>query len=210
MNRARRYTQPRGEPASAVLVTAPTVEPVSAAEAKAHLRVEHDLDDAYVAALVTAARRHAEALTWRAFVTQSWEVKLDRFPSRCARGRYEPIKLPRGKVQSVTSIKYDDATGAERTLASSAYVVDTAPEPGLIWPAYATVWPETRDNPGAVRVRYVVGVEPRDVAADVKHALLMLVADLYERRESEITGTIVTPVQLAARTLLDPHRLARF
>ena len=50
---------------SAILLTAPAAEPWSVADAKAFLRVEHDDDDAIIAALIAAARNHVEALTRR-------------------------------------------------------------------------------------------------------------------------------------------------
>ena len=42
------------------LVSPPEVEPLTLAEAKAHLRLDTDADDAYVSALITAARERIE------------------------------------------------------------------------------------------------------------------------------------------------------
>jgi uncharacterized phiE125 gp8 family phage protein len=61
---------------SAILLTAPAVEPVSLDEARAFLRVEHSDDDEVIAALTAGARIHVEAATRRGLIMQSW--RLDR------------------------------------------------------------------------------------------------------------------------------------
>ncbi len=55
---------------SSILLTPPAVEPVTLAEAKAYLRVEHGDDDDVIAALIAAARSHVEAQTRRVLITQ--------------------------------------------------------------------------------------------------------------------------------------------
>ncbi len=59
---------------SAILLTAPAVEPVSLAEAKAFLRVEHNDDDGVIEALALASRIHVESRTRRALISQSWRL----------------------------------------------------------------------------------------------------------------------------------------
>ena len=79
---------------SAILLNAPASEPVSLAEAKLFLRVEHDDDDDLIAALIAAARVQVEAQTRRALITQTWRLVRDVWPAggccrscrcRCAR-----------------------------------------------------------------------------------------------------------------------------
>ena len=48
---------------SAVLLTAPAAEPLSLADAKNFVRVEHDDDDAIITSLIASASNHVEALT---------------------------------------------------------------------------------------------------------------------------------------------------
>ncbi|MBW8067975.1 MAG: hypothetical protein GJU73_11120, partial [Ferrovum sp.] len=62
------------------LISGPGVEPVSLLEAKAHLRVDIPDDDALITALIVAARMHAETVTRRALIAQSWKLVLDSFP----------------------------------------------------------------------------------------------------------------------------------
>lgn len=56
---------------------APAQEPVSLTEAKLHLRVEHDEEDALIGALIIAAREQAEFLTGQRLITQTWTVSVD-------------------------------------------------------------------------------------------------------------------------------------
>ncbi len=53
-----------------IQTTPPAAEPLSLAEAKAHLRITHSNDDAYIDKLVTAARRACEMRSNLCFVTQ--------------------------------------------------------------------------------------------------------------------------------------------
>ena len=65
----------------------PAVEPVSLAEAKAHLRVDIDTDDAYVSALLVAAREYCETYLDETMLHTQYVMKLDMFPVE--------IELPR-------------------------------------------------------------------------------------------------------------------
>src|ERR1051325_11329554 len=98
------------------LSTAPTVEPVSLDEAKGQVRVELDFhsDDALILGLIAAARRLAEVFCGRAFLTQTWDLTLDAFPSGwgprwpATLGGRDAIRLPRPPLQSVSYVKYVD------------------------------------------------------------------------------------------------------
>lgn len=64
------------------LVTAATAEPVSLAEAKAHLRVTHDEDDALLGAQITSAREVIELETGVALVEAEY-LWAPEHPPRC-------------------------------------------------------------------------------------------------------------------------------
>ena len=65
---------------ASILVRPPASEPVTLAEAKAHLRVTHGEEDALIGALITSARRVAEAKTGLCFIAQGWTVFRDSWP----------------------------------------------------------------------------------------------------------------------------------
>lgn len=52
-------------------------EPITLAEAKAHLRVEHDADDAYISALITAARQYCEEFQNRFLADRGDDSEFD-------------------------------------------------------------------------------------------------------------------------------------
>ncbi len=131
------------------LIIAPAVEPVTLAEAKLHLRVDHSDEDALISSLISAARRYAETFTGRQIITATWELTLDAFPWI--------IEPPHPLLQSITSIVYVDVDGVSQTLDASIYQVDITSTPGRVKPAFGEVWPGTRSQFNAVTVTYVAG-----------------------------------------------------
>lgn len=177
------------------LVTAPSVEPVTITEAKAHCVVGHDLDDSLLTIMISAAREHGESLTGRSWAPKTLEVVLDAFPAGS-------IELPGSPITSVTSVKYLDADGVEQTLAPSAYVVDTD---SLIGRVVASEWPETDDTVNAVRVRYTAGWTQSTIPPVLKQWLLIRVASLYAQRESMTAGGVSELSRSFVDGLLDPY-----
>ena len=168
------------------LITAPTVEPVSLAEAKLHCKVDGTDDDTRLAILISAARSLAEQITGRAFAPQTWELVLDEFP--------DAFVLQHAPIVSITSLKYIDTTGVERTVDPSYYTLDLDSKPGYLVPAYGYQWPATQQSINAVRVRYACGHATADPALSaLKMWMLLAVATWYKHAESttEIkTGTL--------------------
>src|SRR3954453_18732577 len=106
-------TKEKGMSMPAILLIPPSTEPRSVTEAKAFLRVEHDDDDAVIAALIAAARGHVEALSRRALLVQRWRVVLDAWP---ADGR---VSLRIGPLRSLIAARVFDA-------ANNAHSIDVA------------------------------------------------------------------------------------
>lgn len=176
-----------------------TVEPVSLPEAKEHLRVTHALDDALIAALITAARQVAENEIGRSLMTQTWEKTLDRFP--------EEIDLPYPPVQAIQSVEYLDEAGVLTLLAPASYTLDERSEPGWLLPAYDVDWPETQDVVNAVTVTYTAGyADAAAVPEAVKAWIKLHVGHLYENREATVPAISIAPLPFLSG-LLDGYRV---
>lgn len=146
----------------------PASEPVSLAELKNYLRVEHTTDDAELTNVLAAARQAVERDTGRSLITQTWVLQLDQWP--CGY-----IQLPQPPIVSVTSITYVDAAGVTQTWGATNYVVDIRSRPGLIRLAYQCNWPSIRGDERGIAVTYVAGYGataasvPGDLRQAVKH-----------------------------------------
>ncbi len=171
-------------PWSLYTVTAPTAEPVSRTEAKAHLRVDTSDDDTYIDTLITVARRRVEADSLHALMTQTLELRLAGFPLGNA------VELPLPPLQSVTSVKYTDSDEVTTTVATTVYSTDVYSTPGRVVLKYGQSWPSFVASPSnPVTIRYVAGwTSAGAVPADLRQAVLLLIAQLYEQREPVLTG----------------------
>jgi len=141
----------------------PAVQPVTVSELKEHLGLASSDTDQNVrlADLLTSAIEAVERDTRRSLLTQTWQLRLDDFPSE--------IELWNPPIQSVTSITYVDTSGSTQTVSSSVYVVDIQSEPGIVRLAYGQSWPSIRGDDRGVLVTYVAGYG--DTAADVPYEL---------------------------------------
>lgn len=180
------------------LITAPTSEPVSVAEMKAHLRVTTSADDAYLGSLITAAREYAELQTWRALAAQTRETTADAFPSSGV------LPLGLAPVVSISSVKYLDEAGSEQTLAATEYTIDTRREPGALLLAVDKAWPDTAALHSSVRVQYVCGTTAPQI---LKQAVLFIAAHWYEQRLPVNVGNIVNEIPHTLNAILWSNRV---
>jgi uncharacterized phiE125 gp8 family phage protein len=189
------------------LVTPAATEPVSTSEAKAHLRVDTADEDTLIASYVSAAVKYIETQTGP-LITQTWDYKVNReWPLV---DNYYSIYLPFSPVQSVTSVTYVDINGATQTLSSGLYqTVLSAPNPYLT-KAHNQDWPQIRDIPDAITVRFVAGYgNAAAVPAPIKSAILLMVGRLYEHREEVIAGVSAGIVPAGIEMLISPYSLTQ-
>lgn len=139
-----------------------SAEPVTLAEAKLHLKIDHSDEDELITALITAAREFCEDYARISIPLQVWRLKLNSVG-----GVYY---LPRPPVVAIQSVTVDDTEVTEgfRLISErAAYFENTIA---------STI-------PGCVVIEYQAGYE--NVPAVLKQAILMLIAYLYESRQGE-------------------------
>ncbi len=187
--------------------TDPAQEPVGLEEMKAHSRIDDVDNDAIISGLIVAARRWVETLTHRALITQTFVLKIDRFPGPVT----TVIELPGGNTQTLTSIAYLDDNGDSQTWAASNYIADLVSQPALIGLAWNIDWPSIREWELPVTITYSAGYgdDPGDVPEELRTAIKMLAAELYENREDSIVGVPISPVPWGVKMLADPFRIHR-
>lgn len=188
---------------SLIVITAPSAEPVTLAEARAQARIDSTTDDPTLARYIVAAREMAEHELQRTLVVTTYELMLDAFPDGTLELPMGPI--PAASAMSVTSVKYTDAADVEQTVDPSAYTLDGYSNAPRLVPVAG--WPTPKDAPNAVRIRYTSGhATPGTVPPAVKQWILAHVAEMNERREA--AGSGIEPLPFLSR-LLDPYRSFR-
>lgn len=159
------------------LLAGPAKEPVSLAQAKAHLRVDDDADNGLVESLITSARIHLEAVTGRALIEQSWRLVRDDWPDNGI------VTLPVGPVSAIDEIRTYDTSGNPLIIDVGTVLLDGQGVPPRV--VLAGARPSVRHRLG-VEIDFTAGygTEAGDVPADLIQALLTLVAYWYENRDT--------------------------
>lgn len=159
--------------------------PVPLALARQNLRAEHyNSDDELISAYIRSAAAVIENNFDFSLLPRTFQEQHRRFPS--VRGAVYLRKRP---IAEIVSVQYLDTNGIQQTLSSSDYVLTQkndysllTPTPGQQWPCVLTL-PE--EGPPGVLITYNAGYDDCEkIPANIRHAILLYVAWLYERREN--------------------------
>lgn len=177
-------------------LTDPAVEPITRAEAKAHLRVDGSDEDDLIDALVSAARDRVERFCNRPFVSAGFAMLFEGDLPVGA----EPLKVPLVDVTSVVGITYRDAAGAVQTWAEASWSFDAERQelrPATSWPAGSDLRFEAQAGDAST-----APVVPPAIRA----AMLLYLGDLFELRQAHVVGAPIA-VNPAAESLMMPYRV---
>lgn len=189
------------------LTQAPSLEPLTVADMKTHLRIDATDDDTVISLLIVAVRQYCEQATANSFVTQKWSYVADRFFGECTNAIY----LEKTPIQSIDSVTYLDLSGTTQTMPATDYAVDLTGTLARITPRFGKVWPITLPQIGAVAVNFTAGYgAPADVPEGLKSWMKLRIGSLYENREDVLTGARVTVTEMPfIDSLLDSYVIRR-
>lgn len=225
---------------SPVLVDAPTIKPITLAEAKAQCRAQDfDDDDVKIGALIAAATSYLDGWTGilgRALCEQTWRQDYDSLShgnwrqdfDSISHGRASEIhgscrglRLPLFPVIDITSVKYKDTAGVEQTIDPVNYSLQTDDLGSYVQFVSTYASPALFTELPRASVTYRAGYANAGIAPDpitstvddaIKHAMLMIVSHWYENRETVVVGQRAQAISIpfAADALLGAFRRVKF
>uniref|UniRef100_UPI0040482875 head-tail connector protein n=1 Tax=Shewanella sp. TaxID=50422 RepID=UPI0040482875 len=155
--------------------------PVDLFEAKQHLMIDHDLDDDYLISLIQAATAIAENQTNRKLTLHETTMFLDK--------AYGTVHLPYGN----TKIK---------TIRAKGELLDSISD--YISGSNLVVFRKPAID---VEIVFLCGYTVDSCPADIKAAIKLLVATMYESRLDITFGVQQFKSHLSSTTILNKHKL---
>lgn len=181
------------------LLTAPTLEPVTVADAKLAARLDGSHWDAIVGPAIAAARAVAEHQTGRHFMLQTWRVELTDWPS-------VDDELPFLRPSGVAVTYWNGSTWP--TLSSGAYVWAAQDRGIALAPALGSSWPALGEVAIGPRVRIDVtlgATDPAQVPPAAQSFIKALVAVMAADPSLTAMDALASSAYLPR--MLDPVRL---
>lgn len=184
------------------LVTPNTTLLVSLTDFKQHVNWDYSdaSQDNVMTAYIKAATTQAELYTGRQFLTATWSILLNGFPSKVA--------ITKSPVSSISSVKYYDSENELQTLDSAEYNIEDGGTYDLHSILFDGSIPSTYDKPGSVVIEYVAGYGalPSAVPDPIRVAVMIQAANYFANRESEQTGTTSVSLLYGCHQLLFPYK----
>jgi uncharacterized phiE125 gp8 family phage protein len=181
---------------------APASEPLSLADATAHVKAEEgdSEDQAYILSLTKAARAHVESYTGLKLVTQGVILRREGFS--------DAMPLPLAPVSAISKIEYLDPAGVTQTLPTEVWDAALYGLSPTIYRMSGQSWPSVFDSPQAVIVTATAGYAT--IPDEILHTMKLLVGQWYDNHSAVNVGNIVNEMPNAISALLSNHRIYAF
>lgn len=159
------------------MYTVQTIAPVSPVvtleECKLFAIIDIDDDDTVIQTLIDASTEYAQQFTNRQFITATFELYNDCF--------IQDMVIPKGKLQSISSIEYMDENEAYQVLDISEYYSYGEFDRFRL---HFKSMPNTATHKNAIKITFVSGYGLAvDVPSGIKSWIKIKVKDLYEHRD---------------------------
>lgn len=186
-----------------IRVTESTQLPIALNDVKNFLRLNDSTieEDALLTLYIKSAWRYIEGYTNRVLLTETYQLRLDFYPTKYFQMVVDPI-------QSITNIQYIDTNGDIQTVASSNYDVDLNSKPAKIYTYRFDIPSYDTERMDTVSVNYIAGYASKSlIPHGLVSALLMIVSYLYENRAAASMVNIMAGKNYFFNSLLDQYTL---
>ncbi len=180
----------------------PAIEPVSLSEAKEHLRITNSNDDSFINRLITSARQISENFTGLGFIQQSYSIFIDEFPKSGV------IKIPKQPFLSLQAINIYDASDNFVAEDLNLYSIDQIQGRIVLKDGYIAPIAKRKINGIEISFNVGYGTNASDVPEDIKTAILLLVASMYENRGNNIQEQLHLS-KTGAAEILQPYKIIK-
>ena len=180
----------------------PLAEPLTLAEAKAHLRLDGSDEDDLVLSLIRVAREHLEAVAGLCLMTRTLRLYLDRWPDDGV------IQIARGPVQAIETVTVYDADGEAVAVPLARHRLDRESQPARLT---LNQFVNSGGQINGIEIDFTAGFgdAATDVPDTLKRAMLMHVAHMFAWRGAVAAADQPAGVPAGYDRLLAPYLPAR-
>ena len=184
------------------LITPPAAEPLTLAEAKAHLRLDGNEEDGLILSLITTAREFLERETGLCLIRQRWRLYLDCWPGDGV------IRILKSPVQAIQNVAVYDADGEPQAVLLADHLLDGDGRPARLW---------LRDPPkpgravNGIEIDFAAGFgeAATDIPDTLKRAMLSHVAHMFALRGAISPEQQPGGLPVGYERLIAPFRMRR-
>lgn len=180
----------------------PAGEPLTLAEAKAHMRVEHNAEDDLISALIRTVRQHLERDTGLVTMTRGYRVYLDDWPEDGV------IRIARAPVRTIEAVTVHDDAGLPQEIDASGFVLDGAVLPARL---ILTRQPAPSRAVNGIEIDFTAGfgATGAEVPDGLKRAMLLHLGLLYDFRGAVSIDDQPAAIPAGYERLVSPYRCRR-
>lgn len=161
-------------------LTPPQNKPVSLAETKNNLKIDHDGEDELLSGLIDQATDHVESYTGLRLIEQEWRFAFDCVPED------HVFNLSQGPLRSVAAMRFISRNSQATEIPGSDYQVDDLSRiPRINLHSYSASALQTDPSQlNAIEIDAWLGFGPigTEIPEDIRRALLLTIAHWYEYR----------------------------